>query len=186
MKPLAAPVGLVAVVDFALFQLAWFACATQAAQGRPALGIAAVAAFVAWQWARSDRRQAEAMLVVIALALGLAWDTALLQSGLVRYAAPGPLPGVAPAWILAMWALLAAVLRGPLRWLRGRPWLAAALGAVGGPASYAAAARLGACELAGGMAALGVLGLGWALLTPLLLEAARRLDTGPAAAGVVR
>jgi len=180
MKPLAA------IADFALFQLAWFICVTQAACRRPGLGIVAVAAFVALQWARSDRRQAELILVAIAVALGLAWDTALLQSGLVRYAAAGPLAGTAPVWILALWALFAAVLRGPLRWLQGRPLLAAALGAAGGPASYAAAGRLGACELTRGTATLVVLGLGWALFTPLLVEAARRLETGTAAPGVAR
>ncbi len=167
---------LAALIDFALFQLAWFACVTQAAAGRPGLGLLAVAAFVLWQSARSDRWQADAVLMAIALALGLAWDTGLLQSGLVQYASPGPLPGVAPAWILAMWVLFAAVLRGPLSWLQGRPLVAALFGAVGGPASYAAAERLGACTLSAGPAVFITLGAGWALFTPLLVEAARRLQ----------
>lgn len=177
----------VAVADFALFQLAWLACVAQAARGRPALGVAAVAGFVLLQFARSSRRSADALLLALALALGLAWDTGLLQGGVVRYAAPGPVSGVAPAWILALWVLFAAVLRGPLRWLQGRPWLAALLGAVGGPASYAAAARLGACAFPDRPLALLLLAIGWALVTPSLVEAARRLETGQRLArGVAR
>jgi hypothetical protein len=167
---------LVALGDFALFQLAWFACAIAAAHQRPALGVAAVAAFVLLQLVRSTRRSVDVALIAGAIALGIGWDTALLQAGLVRYAAPGPLAGVAPGWILAMWALFAAILRGPLGWLQGRPALAAALGAIGGPASYAAAARLGACSLPERPLALAVLAVGWALFTPLLAEAARRLE----------
>ena len=60
---------------------------------------------------------------------------------------PGPLPMLAPAWILALWALFAIALREPLRWLHGRWPLAALLGALGGPLSYAGAERLGACTL---------------------------------------
>lgn len=174
------------LLDFALFQLAWFACVTQAAAGQPARGAAAVAAFVLLRLARSDRRAADLLLLVSAPALGLLWDTALLRLGLVQYASPGPVEATAPGWILALWMLLAAVLRGPLRWLQGRPLMAAALGAVGGPASYAAAQRLGACWLPEPALALSVLCAGWALITPLLVETARQLGArvpGAVAAG---
>lgn len=173
---------LAALVDFALFQLAWFACVTQAAQGRPGLGIPAVAAFVLLQLARSRHRSVDLLLVALSLALGLVWDTGLLHAGLVHYASPGPLPSLAPAWLLALWALFAAVLRGPLRWLYGRPAMAALLGAIGGPASYAAAGRLGAATFAAGPLPMVVLAIGWAVLTPLLVEVARRLELGRIAA----
>lgn len=168
---------MIALVDFVLFQLAWFACVTQAAQHRPSLGVAAVGAFVLLQFFRSRRRTVDALLVALALVLGLAWDTTLLRTGTVRYASPGPFPGICPPWILALWALFAAILRGPLRWLQGRHWLAGLFGAIGGPASYLAAAHLGACTLPNEWPALTVLALGWAVFTPALVEAAHRMQT---------
>lgn len=162
-----------------LFQAAWFACVAAAARGNAGLGIAAVAAAVAVQLGASRRRGADMLLIAVALAVGLAWDTALARGSLVEYASPGPLPGWAPAWILALWALFASVLREPLRWLHGRTVLSALLGGIGGAVSYAAAARLGACRFDDPASALAVLAAGWAVITPALVALARRLDGSP-------
>lgn len=160
----------------ALLQCAWFACVAAAARGMPALGIAAVAAAVGVAWAWSPRRDVEIRLAGLAMAIGLVWDSALARTGLVEYASPQPVPGWAPAWIVALWILFAPMLCEPLRWLHGRPWLAALLGGVGGPLSYAAAERMGACAFAHRAQALAVLASGWAVFTPLLLAAAQRLE----------
>jgi len=162
--------------SFALFQGAWFACVIGAARGEAGLGIAAVVAAVGLMLAFSANRSAELRLIALALAVGIAWDSLLARSGIVAYAAPGPLPGWAPAWILGLWALFAAMLREPMRWLHGRPVLAALIGGVGGPLSYAAAERLGACALPDRPRALLVLGAGWVLIVPLLLAFAQWLD----------
>ncbi|HET9205432.1 MAG TPA: DUF2878 family protein, partial [Burkholderiaceae bacterium] len=116
-------------------------------------------------------------LVGAAMAIGLVWDSALLQLGWIVYAAPGPLPALAPAWILALWALFAIALREPLRWLHRRLPLAALLGALGGPLSYAGAQRLGACTLTQPVVSEIALALGWAAMVPLLLVLARRWGT---------
>jgi tetrahydromethanopterin S-methyltransferase subunit E len=166
-------------IGFVLFQGAWFACVLGAASGQAgqvAIGIAAAAAVVAVLVAWSDDRRAELRLIALALAIGVVWDSLLVHTGVVRYASPGPLPGGAPAWILALWALFAPMLREPLRWLHGRPMLAALFGGVGGALSYAAAERLGACRFPDPTLALAVLAAGWALIVPLLLAAAQRLE----------
>jgi hypothetical protein len=54
------------------------------------------------------------------------------------------LPWLAPVWIIAMWAGFATLLHVALRWLLPHRWLAALLGAVGGPLAYYAGMRLGA------------------------------------------
>lgn len=161
---------------FALFQGAWFACVIGAARGQAVLGVAAVAVVVALLLAFSSHRVAELRLIALSLAVGVVWDSLLARTGIVQYASPGPLPGWAPAWILALWALFAPMLREPMRWLHGRPLLAALLGGGGGALSYAAAERLGACRFPEPTVALVVLGAGWALIMPLLLVAAQRLD----------
>jgi hypothetical protein len=164
------------VATLVAFEFAWFACVLGAAHGWPWLGVAISALVLAGFLARSARPAIDAALIVAALAIGLVWDSTMLQLGWIAYAAPGPLPMLAPAWILALWALLAITLREPLRWLHRRLALAALLGAVGGPLSYAGAERLGACTLVQPGAALLALALGWAAITPLLLVLARRWE----------
>ena len=164
-------------LGFALFQGAWFLCVIGAARGQAGPGIVAVAALLALWLAFSRARSVELALIGLALAVGLVWDSLLARIGLVVYASPGPLAGWAPAWILALWALFAPMLREPLRWLHGRPVIAALVGGVGGALSYAAASRLGACRFPDPVLALAVLGVGWALIVPLLLAAAQRLES---------
>ena len=167
---------LLPVAQFALVQGAWFACVLSAAGGQPAWGIAAATAVVALHLLLSDQRRVDVTLLLLALGIGLAWDTLLLRLQIVVYAAPLPLAGWAPGWILALWALFAVLVRQPLAWLHGRPLLAAALGAVSGPLSYAGAVALGAGALPDRPLALAVLAVGWAVMTPMLSEAARALS----------
>lgn len=155
-------------VDLVVFQAAWFACVSGAAHGWPELGMAAVAAAL-WRHALLSRaRRADAVLLAACLAVGALWDTLLARSGLLAYASPWPGPGVAPAWILALWALLATALREPLRALHARPVLAALAGAVGGPLSYWSAIRLGAGQVGAPVVATLALACGWAVITPAL------------------
>lgn len=165
------------LADVAMFEAAWFACVLGAAHDRVPAGVLAVAIVVGMQWIASDARRSDAWLVLAALAIGALWDGALSRWQVVEYAAPGPLgAGFAPVWILALWALFAMMLRNPLRWLHDRPWPAALLGGVGGWLSYRGAAALGACRFPDPLQAAAVLSIGWAVITPLLLGLARRLD----------
>jgi hypothetical protein len=156
-------------------QGAWFCCVLGAARGKPGAGEAVVALVCCVQLALSPARRQELVLACAAAALGLLWDTALLRAGVVEYASPGPVPGWAPGWILALWLLFATLLREPLQWLQGRWLTAALLGGAGGALSYLSAVRLGAGHFRNIQEAMWVLGLGWALMTPMLTELARRL-----------
>jgi len=166
------------LANLAAFQASWFACVLLAGRGQALAAAAAALAAVVLHFAWSDARRADAWLTLAAVALGVMFDSALALGGIVDYAAANLAAGAAPLWILALWALFAATLRQPLRWLHGRPLLAALFGGVGGPFSYAAAARLGACSFPDRPVALAALAVGWALVTPLLVELARRLDRG--------
>lgn len=166
------------VVMLAAFQASWLACVVLAGRGEAVLATLAALATVALHFAWTGRRRADACLVVAAIAIGVVWDSLLVRGGIVDYAAAGPFQGWAPAWILAMWALFAITLREPLRWLHGRPVLAALFGGIGGPLSYAAAARFGACSFPDPTTAMLVLGFGWAVFTPALVHLAELLDRG--------
>jgi hypothetical protein len=160
------------VINFVLYQAVWFAVVASAGRGRAALGMGAAVLFAAAVLAFSRRRGSDVRLMAAAVALGVVIDGALRLSGWLRYASPEPAlpPHGAPLWILCLWAAFALTLTRSLAWLMRRPWLAALLGALGGPLAYASAARgFGAVELAPPAArALAGLALGWGAALALL------------------
>jgi Protein of unknown function (DUF2878) len=164
------------LVNIALFQAGWFSCVLGAAHGNPWLGMSVVALIVAASVLTSARPGAQLQLMVLTGLVGYSWDSWLAVSGLIAYP-PGPLaPPLAPLWILALWLLLATTLNVSLRWLQARPPVAAMLGALAAPLAYIGAERLGALTLLRAQPALWALAAGWALLLPLLLLLARRLN----------
>lgn len=135
----------------------------------------AVAVTVFW-FVMSPRPRAFAQLIGLTAVIGFAWDSGVALLGLMRYA-PGVItPPLAPLWILALWILLATTLHLSMRWLQERLFVAAALGAIAAPLSYLAGARLGALTLPQVEPALLVQAVGWAVLLPVLLRAARGLN----------
>jgi hypothetical protein len=164
------------VVNLLLDQAGWFVCVLSAAGGRPWIGAIAVALIVAWHLARAARPLPELALIGAAVAAGTVFETLLVQSGWVRFDTGMLIDGTAPYWMIALWANFATTLNVSLRAFRSYPWLAAAFGAVGAPAAYFAGAKLGAMEFTAVALALVAIGVGWALLSPALFAAARRLD----------
>jgi Protein of unknown function (DUF2878) len=164
------------IVNFVAFQIGWFACVLGAAWGRPWTGTAIAAAVVALHLWRVARPAQELKLIAAALAIGLAWDSLLVNVRLVTFEFGFPLEYAAPQWILALWALFATTLNVSLRWLHGRWVVAALLGAAAGPLSYWAGMRLGALVLPDVLPALLALAVGWGVMTPLLLFLARRFN----------
>src|SRR5690606_21972150 len=98
------------VTNFALFQAGWFACVLGAAWGQPWTGAALALAAAAWHVARAARPGGELALVLIAAAFGAAFDSMLAASGWLVYASPAPWAGLAPVWIVALWACFATTL----------------------------------------------------------------------------
>jgi hypothetical protein len=164
------------VVNLLLYQAGWFVCVLSAAGGGPWIGAIAVALIVAWHLARAARPLPELALIGAAVAAGTVFETLLVQSGWVRFDTGMLIDGTAPYWMIALWANFATTLNVSLRAFRSYPWLAAAFGAVGAPAAYFAGAKLGAMEFTAVALALVAIGVGWALLSPALFAAARRLD----------
>jgi Protein of unknown function (DUF2878) len=174
------------LINFVLFQAGWFACILAAAHGRPLLASGAVAAVVAWHLHSAARPGREARLVLAVIAVGLVLETAVLSQGVVRYFSGQPFSALPPHWILALWALFATTLNVTMRWLKGRWWLAALLGAIAAPLSFAAGVRLGAGEFIDTTHALVLIGAAWAVAMPLLMWLSDRFDgiapEGPASA----
>jgi hypothetical protein len=171
-----APTRARQLANFLVFEAAWFACVLGAAHGLPGWGTAAVAAAIAWHVAISARPATELALVGLMSAIGLVAESLVLAQGHVVYPSGQPLAWVAPYWLVALWGELAIALNVTLRWLKRRPLLAAALGALAGPASFLGGVRLGGARFVDEPAALATLACLWAALMPLAMWLSDRLD----------
>ena len=164
------------VLNFMLFQAGWFSCVVGAANGLPWLGVLVVGLVVAIHLAISAQPRHEGCLVLLAVGLGLFFDSLLVTSGWLSYPNGMPVAGLAPYWILAMWALFATTLNVSMGWIKSSLLLAAVMGAVFGPLSYMAGQRLGAMTFNDFNTAIIALSMVWALAMPLLVLAARRFN----------
>jgi hypothetical protein len=164
------------MVNFVAFQLGWFACVLGAANASAWLGLAVVGLVIGLHLFLAEQPGRESRLIVLAVLMGLVFDSLLVNSGWLRYVSPGPFEGLAPFWILAMWALFATTLNVSMSWLKDKPAMAVLLGAVFGPLSYLAGQRLGALEFVDFDSGMLALVMVWALAMPLLMLAAARFD----------
>ncbi len=174
------------IINFILFQIGWFACVIGAAKQMPWLGVVVVFAIVAWHLSQAKNAKPELTLLAIALVIGGLFDQAMLSSGLISYQAHGweflnnpdalGFTNIVPAWILALWAEFVTLLNVSLKWMRNKHLVAILFGAVGGPLAYIGAEKLGAVTLNNLPATYIALGLGWAIITPLLLKLSEKFD----------
>jgi hypothetical protein len=164
------------LLNFLLFQVVWFVAIEGATRGQVGWGPIAAGAFVAvhLSWTPRGERRAELLYLAFITALGMLLDTGLLAIGATGFPHGGTHLGwIPPVWIASLWLAFGCLPRFSLAWMRGRPWLAASLGALGGPASYLAGARLGAVSTSTPQTwTIVALGVEYALVMPLLLSMA--------------
>ena len=164
------------VSNFVLFQAGWFACVLGAAYGWSRVGTAVAVAIVGWHMLRAPQPAQEMKLAAAAVLIGAVWESALVMLGWIAYPAGTLIAGAAPHWILALWALFATALNVSMRWLKQRVLVAALLGAISGPLSYWAAARLGAATFVEPLYGVVALAAGWAIIMPVLMALSCRYD----------
>ncbi len=165
-----------ALINFSVYQAGWFACVLGAAHGWVWSGIGVGVLVVIWNCTHAAMPQREFMLVAIAVAIGTFWDSCMVQMRMIRFASDWSLVGVAPLWIIMVWAQFATTLNVSLRWLHRRWLLATMLGAIAAPLSYLAGQRMGALVFPHQTTSLMVIALGWGVITPLLVRLAERFD----------
>ncbi len=168
------PSGYAVLANFLGNQLVWLIAVDRAAAGMAWPGVVASGLFVTGCLWGARKPGVEARLIALAIACGLIVDGVAAGCGWLVYASPAPVAGLAPPWILALWAALAVTLNVSMRRLQDPLWVAPILGAVGGPLAYWAAARgWGAVEFADPPRAIAWLAITWGLALPGLLRAAR-------------
>lgn len=164
------------LVNYVAFQAGWFACVIGAANGLPIIGLVVVLLAVLLHLSWATRPLRELQLLAICALIGLTFDSMLLATGWISYPNSTLVMGLAPPWIVAMWVIFGSTLNLSMSWLRGRSWLAAIFGAIGGPLSYLAGQKLGAISLLNQSAALVTLAVGWAIILPLITALATHFD----------
>lgn len=156
------------IQNLTFFKVGWIACVLFAASGRPMLASLSVAAVVLVHLARVTNPAKESLLLAAAAVMGLSWESLMVAMGVISY--PGSETGAlfAPLWIVAMWVLFATTINHGFRWAKRHWAYPAVLGAVGGPMAFSAGVGMGAAEFSNTFVALSVIGIGWAVLLPLL------------------
>lgn len=167
------------LINFAGFQIGWFACVLGGAYGLGSEGAAAGLVLLLLHLLFTPLRIPELKLIAAAAIMGAVFDTALIQSGFGTFNSGGFGPEIAPPWMIVLWMLFAATLSVSLDWMKQRLWLAAVAGAVSGPLAYFAGARLGAMEILDQDNMLMMLAIGWGLAVPLLVLLATSWNAFP-------
>jgi hypothetical protein len=132
------------LVSFVGAQLSWWACVLLAGTPWALTAVIGTGLWVAWQVARSSQPRQELTLVVLATAMGIVVDSALVFASAIAFPAAvalGPLP--TPLWMVALWTSFATMLTSTLAPVLRSCLLSLAFGVVGGPLSYLGGSRLG-------------------------------------------
>jgi len=164
------------ILNFVFFQVGWFSSVYGGAQQMPWLGPLAVSAALLIHFRAAKRPQKELVLILSCAAIGAAFDSGLVALGWVQYSSGIFSELAAPYWIITMWMLFATTLNVSMRWLRNKEKLAALFGLLGGPITYLAGQKLGGIILVDQIAALLALGIGWAIMMPILLRLSESFD----------
>ena len=170
------------LLNLTLFKAGWLASVFAVAASIPFAGTAVIGIAVAVHLMRSAEPQHEIRLLALAAAIGFAWESLLVYAGILQYGTNAALASIAPYWIVAMWVLFATTLNVGMRWLRKNLLVASVFGGLGGPLSFLAGEKAGAVSFSHTPTALVVIGLGWAVLLPLLVRYASRNDERATAA----
>lgn len=174
--PATKPTLTIQLLNFVVFQAAWFAAVLGAAHQMALWGTAAVGVALAWHLAVSARPAEEAKLFGLVCLIGLVVETANVGLGHVSYPSGQPVANLAPYWMVALWGLLAIALNVTMRWMKSRYRLAAVLGAVAGPASFVSGVKLGGAQFIDMTPALVTMACTWALLMPALVRLSMYFD----------
>lgn len=168
------------LTNFVLFQISWFACVLGGAHNLAWYGVSVAFLILMIQISISRHRQLDIRLVFSALALGLLFDAIPLHMDWISFASMSYWSdALAPAWMLALWAMLATTLNMSLAWLKPKPILSILLGAISGPLAYLGGERLGAMQIHNMQASMIYLAAGWGLAMWFLFKLANCSDNHP-------
>ena len=168
------------LINYALYQIGWFACVLGGAWQRPWTGFLIAVILGGAHLTLSRERSLEVRLVALATAVGAVVEMIQIAAGTYRFTSGTVVDALPPPWLLAMWAQFATTFRFSLRGVITRPLSAALFGAVGGPIAFLAGERLGAVILLPPLTSgLFRLSISWAIALVVFSAIVRRVAPEP-------
>ena len=145
------------------FQAVWLVSVISAGRGVWWPGLVVAAVFAVLTLAFTPERHRDLRTLCIALPVGFAMDSILVQSQCLQFASPYPIPGLAPIWIMALWLGFALTLNHSLRSIYAKALPTFLFGLLGGPIAYGIASlRFEAMSIQGGTLQCAIwVGLVW-------------------------
>lgn len=155
------------LLNIAIYQAIWFLCVLLGN-----LGALLSLPLLALHFVFSDKRAADARMMVILGAMGLIIDGGLRAAGVLALSGWGwPIP----FWLATIWLGLATLPHHSLWWMRSRVFVNILFGAIGGPLAYWGGAKIGAASFPLPLDySLFVLAVIWAVVWPLVMFLAER------------
>lgn len=170
------------LINYAIYQIGWFACVLGAASQRPWTGLVTAMILIGVHLVLSEERSIEVRLVVLATTVGAVVEMIQIAASTYRFTSGTVIDALPPPWLLALWAQCATTFRFSLRSVITRPVPAMLFGAVGGPIAFLAGERLGAVTLlppfGNGLLRLSI---SWAIALAVFSVVVRRVSPEPGA-----
>ena len=113
------------LLNYAIYNIGWFAAILGAAWNRPLTGFAIAAALTALHVWLATERAVETRLVLLALGCGLVVEGMQVRNGTYRFTSGMLVAWMSPPWLLALCAQLATTFRYSLRGIMTMPARAA-------------------------------------------------------------
>jgi hypothetical protein len=165
------------LINFLGFQIGWFACVLGAANNKEFIGMFIALVIVIYHVVSQADLINELKLVLSAVAIGLFWETWVLNLNILHYPSHPEIAFLAPYWLIMMWALFGTTINLSMGWLKGHWVLAMLMGAIFGPLAFVAGEKLGAVVFLDSTLSMITLAIGWGLLMPLILWLAERINS---------
>lgn len=161
-----------AAINLGIFLIATPVSLGLAGNGQPVLAMVAAAAACAFLLKSVPVPAKEGLLLIIVAAAGWAWESLLMNAGLVQFYGQGAGDAAAPLWSVAPWLLLATTLNHGLRRSKRSMGTAMLTGVVVGLLVLNLGSLTGALIPNNPAAMLIAYCLGWGVLLPLMNLAA--------------
>lgn len=165
------------IINFALFQAGWFACVLGGAYDHVIAGCLVASGIIGYHLYRAVDTSRELRLLMLALVIGLVFESIVTYLGLAVYGNGLLIEQLAPVWIILMWPMFATTLNISMRWLKTMPfWMVGVIGGAFAPFAYYAGNSLGAVVYDDLILSLLVIASAWTLLLPVMVMFSLKYD----------
>lgn len=148
----------------------------------PATGPIVIVGWLTGHLVNAKNPVGEIKLLLASMGIGYVCDGLITRMGVLRFHEPSSWWWPIPLWMVMMWPNFAGTLNSSMKWLRGRYWTGAILGAIAGPFSYYGGVKWESVDIGPDWSFWGamiVIGIEWTLAMPLLLWLSAKWVPGP-------